>query len=240
MASDTVFEELEDDEHFWDPKLLLPEGLTRQQLQEEHWEALRAAGAVIPPPHHMNCNGIVHGSHIMRNLVYPQPRIMESQLPGHGIGTSPLPFPGSQGHTPLVNPTLFPGVVAFNLGPHRPVPTSQANGIGTHTHENGVPDLSHGAGEESIATKALRKHVNPEAIEQVIGRTSVHLNGWLHDDSTSEETAEYLIRTFTNLDSDMRNPESSSDLLWPDADEHLDNEFDDAFDDDLDEDLDES
>ena len=81
MASDTVFEESENDEHFWDPKLLLPEGLTRQQLQEEHREALRTAGAVIPPPHRMNCNGVVHDGHI-----YEESRIPST--PDYGISVA--------------------------------------------------------------------------------------------------------------------------------------------------------
>jgi hypothetical protein len=39
---DTSFEELEEEEHFWDPNLLLPDNLTREQLYAEHVASLRA------------------------------------------------------------------------------------------------------------------------------------------------------------------------------------------------------
>jgi hypothetical protein len=55
------FEELEDHEQFWDPKLLLPEGLTREQLYEEHIVSLEKVGAHFPPPsafhHQLSFNG---------------------------------------------------------------------------------------------------------------------------------------------------------------------------------------
>ena len=235
VASDTVFEELEDEEHFWDTKLLLPEGLTRQQLQEEHWESLRAAGAVIPPPRHMNANGLGHGAHIMRNLVYSQTALLGPHLPGgHVNGACSSSFHGRQGHNPHVESTLFfPG----DVGLYRPLPTPHTNRDGNYAHENDVSDLMHGLEEDAVATRAFRRHVNPEAIDEVIGRTSAQFNGCLHDDDTASESPDNFIKTFTNLSDLQRHSETSSDSLWPEGDD-LDNHFDEAFHDDL-EDLDE-
>ena len=44
----TSFEELEEFEQFWDPGLLLPEKVTREQVFEEHIGSLEAAGALLP------------------------------------------------------------------------------------------------------------------------------------------------------------------------------------------------
>lgn len=46
----TSFEELEENEQFWDPGLLLPDNVTREQLYEEHVASLEAAGAHLPIP----------------------------------------------------------------------------------------------------------------------------------------------------------------------------------------------
>ena len=46
----TSFEELEEYEQFWDPALLLPDNLTREQLYDEHVASLEAAGAHLPIP----------------------------------------------------------------------------------------------------------------------------------------------------------------------------------------------
>ena len=236
VASDTVFEELEDEEHFWDTNLLLPEGLTRQQLQEEHWESLKAAGAVIPPPCHMNGNGLGYGTHIMGNLVYSQTALLEPHLPGGHVnaGACSSSFHGRQGHNPHVESTLFfPGAV----GLYGPLPTPPTNRVGNHTHQKDVSDLLHGLEEDAVANRAFRRHVNPKAIDEVIGRTSVPFNGCLHDDDTTSESPEKFIKTFTNLSDLQRHSEASLGSLWPEGDD-LDNHFDEAFHDDL-EDLDE-
>lgn len=49
VMGDTSFEELEDYHQFWDPNLLLPENVSREQLYEEHLEAV---GAYFAPRCH--------------------------------------------------------------------------------------------------------------------------------------------------------------------------------------------
>jgi hypothetical protein len=54
----TSFEELEEEEHFLDPNLLLPDNVTREQLYAEHMASLQAVRAEFG--HHIG-NGQVNG-----------------------------------------------------------------------------------------------------------------------------------------------------------------------------------
>jgi hypothetical protein len=261
VESDSVFDELEDEEQFWDPDLLLPERLTRERLREEHYDCLRAAGAIFPPQPSVNGNGLLNGGHLIGTPLLSHSTLMGSQLPGYPI-SSPLSFHGSQNQTLHGTNLLFPGAVPFNLWTHRPMPTPHINGLG-HSEENCVPVLSPGLPDDQMATKAFRKHVRPDAIDAVIGRTSVHLNGWLHDDNT--EGPEELSMRSTNFErnmevclreplledsdgymahlqeeSDLKQAEDLMDSFLHDPDEDMDNKYEEAFHDDLEGHLDES
>jgi len=272
VESDCVFDELEDEEQFWDPDLLLPERLTRERLREEHYDSLRAAGAIFPQPS-VNGNGLVNGGHLIGTPLLSQSTdaqpsssqstLMGSQLPGYPT-SSPLSFHGSQTQTLHGTNLLFPGALPFNLWTHQPMPTPRINGLGHQAEENHLPVLSTGLPDDQMASKALRKHVRPDAIDDVIGRTSVHLNGWLHDDNT--EGPEELLKRSTKFernmevrlrdpvledsdgnmanhlheDSDLKQVEELMDSFLHDPDEDMDNQYEEAFHDDLEGHCDES
>ena len=272
VESDCVFDELEDEEQFWDPDLLLPERLTLEQLREEHYDSLRAAGAVFATPS-MNGNGLVNGGHLIGTPLLSQSTesrpsnshstLMGSQLSGYGNDSS-LSFHGSQTQTLQGTNFLFPGATPFNLWTHQCMPTPHINGIGDQADENHLSVLSEGLPEDEMAAKAFRKHVRPDAIDQVIGRTSVHLNGWLHDDNTEgpEELLQTSMKFERNLevrlrdhlfqgsdvdmanhlhqDSDLTQSEDLLDSFWHDPDEDMGNHFEVAFHDDLEGHLDRS
>jgi hypothetical protein len=272
VESDSVFDELEDEEQFWDPELLLPERMTSERLREEHYDFLRAAGAIFPPQPTVNGNGLVNSGHLIGTPLLSQSTdaqpsnsqssLMGSQLPGYPT-SSPLSFHGSRNQTLHGTNLLFPGAVPFNLWTHQPMPTAHINGLG-HSEENCVPVLSPGLPDDQMATKALRKHVRPDAIDDVIGRTSVHLNGWLHDDNA--EGPEELLKRSTKFErnmevrlrdpllqdsdgymanhlqeaSDLKQAEELMDSFLHDPDEDMDNQYEEAFHDDLEGHLDES
>jgi hypothetical protein len=78
-------------------------------------------------------------------------------------------FHGRQRDNPHVESTLF---FPRAVGPYRPLPTSHDNGVGNQTHENNVSDLMHGLGDDVVAIRAFCRHVNPEAIDEVIHLSS--------------------------------------------------------------------
>jgi hypothetical protein len=48
ILADKLFEELEEEEQFFDPQLILPDGFSRHQLYQEHLHAMQAAEACFP------------------------------------------------------------------------------------------------------------------------------------------------------------------------------------------------
>ena len=278
VDSDCVFDELEDEDQFWDPDLLLPEGLTAERLRDEHYDSLHAAGAVFPPHPPINSNELLNGGvHMVKTPLLSQSTdsqsslsqcmLTGSQLSGRANASPSLSFHGSQTQSPLhqANPT-FPEVVPVHLWSPQPMESSHLNGMGLHPQGRRSSVDENGIVDNQMTTRALRSHVRPDAIDEVIGRTTVHLNGWLHDDSNTSEELEDFLKSSASFednfeasqlhlddtlpesefenhlepDSDLKHSGNFLGSLWGDAIHDMGNHFEETFHDNWKGDLDES